>query len=155
MANHAGRQGPGGLTRELIVPLIMLAGVGFYLFDARNISLAGLIFPLALIAVVVGTCGAIMARALMKGPEDHPSDQGGGRLTAPKPWLLAFAPVVLIAFWERTGAFFALAAMVFAAQLILGAQSVWRSALYAVLVTLPIYLLFKNVFYVRFPIVLF
>lgn len=144
--------------RELVVPALMIGGVGFYAYDSMHLSAEALILPAALIAVMLGASLWALASAFLghaaaraAGAMGEGEDETIGPVLDRKPWLLVGVPVLMIAWLDQMGAFVALAGVTFGAQLALGAKSPLRSLLIAVAVTAPTYALFKYVLYVRFP----
>lgn len=138
------------IARELIVPLIMLCGVGLYAWDVRGLSIDGLAFPLGLMTVIVIASIAIIVRAVIRTELAH-RDQTAGPLHAARPLLLVLVPIPLILLWDYVGALVVLVGLVMVAQILLGGRSPLRILVFSVLAATPVYFLFKYVFYVRFP----
>jgi len=147
----------------LMVPLIMLAGVGLYVFDAIHLSSAALLFPGILIAVTVaallfggamfflrraGKAAAVPTAILDAEGEDMEL----GPTFALKPWLLVAIALLLTVLFEFLGAMVALFALVLLAQIALGSRSILLAMAIAAGVALPVYALLKYVLYVRFPV---
>jgi hypothetical protein len=145
--------------RELLVPALMIGGIGLYLYDAANLSVQVLLLPIGLIVVVVmALLWALVPVFLRRGApgsdEGEPAgeDEAIGPILNRKAWLLVALPALLFLALEQLGALVALVALVFGAQVIFGTRSPARSALIAIAVTLPTYALFKYVLYARFPV---
>jgi|GEM_PF-3134116 hypothetical protein len=137
--------------RELIVPAIMLACVGLYLTDAVGLSYEALLFPMAIIAVLVL---ALLwhAASLLRGTRAEASaDDESGSVLDFKPWLLIGVPLLAVLAMPYIGALVALVVLVFVAQVALGSRALLLNLVIAIAVTAPAYYLFKNVLYVRFP----
>jgi hypothetical protein len=150
---HAGLTGRSRAS-ELVVPAIMLATIGFYLWDAAGLSSAALIFPGALIAVILlGVAWAVGAAYLRPAGAAEPpqEDEPSGPIMSVKPWALVLLPAALVLVQPWIGALPAMIAIVFGAQMALGGARPLRSLAFAVLVTVPIYVLFAHFLYVRFP----
>ena len=131
----------------------MLGTVGFYLYDAAGLSQAALIFPGALIGVIVlGVAWAVGSAFLRPaGIEARSADDPGGPILAFKPWALVALPAALVFLQPWIGALPAMTALVFGAQLALGARRPLRTLAIAIAVTVPVYVLFAHFLYVRFP----
>ncbi len=138
---------------ELVVPAIMLATIGFYLWDAADLSSAALIFPGALVAVILLAVAWAVGAAFLRRAGTAPppgEDEPSGPITSPKPWALILLPAALVFAQPWIGALPAMIALVFGAQMVLGGGPL-RSLAFAVLVTVPVYVLFAHFLYVRFP----
>lgn len=146
-------------ARELMVPALMIGGIGLYLSDSMHLSTSALILPIALIVVIVaallfalasafrGQARAKAARAMGEG-----DDETLGPVLNAKPWLLVALPVLAVALLNYLGALVALVALIFGAQLVFSLKSPLKSLLIAAVITVPVYALFKYVLYVRFPL---
>ena len=142
--------------RELVVPAIMIAGTGFYGYDALHLSATALIFPGALILVIAAALLWPIAAALTgTGEAPAANEEGLGPMLDKRPWALVILPVLLFLVFDYLGAFIALAALVYGAQLIFSARTPLKSFLITIAVTVPIYALFKYILYVRFPLGIF
>jgi hypothetical protein len=147
-----------GVGRELAVPALMLAGIGLFLYDSVGLSTQAMLFPCALIVVIVGSlcwaaAAALWSRRRPAGERaaGESADAAIGPVTHAKPWLLVLVPAALTAAFDAIGALAALLAMVVLAQLVLDRRAPARGLLLAFAVTVPTYALFKLFLYVRFP----
>lgn len=137
--------------RELVVPGVMLAAIGLYLWDAAGLSAAALILPYALIAVTVATLAWFLLAFHLRGHAPGDSDEEVGPILEWKPWLLVLLPAAAVLLWDYLGALPALIVLVFAGQMVFGLRAPLRGLAIAIAVTLPVYGLFKFVLYARFP----
>jgi hypothetical protein len=144
--------------RELVVPAIMLGAVGLYLYDALHLSYEALVFPVILIAVIVGAVAWTLVSYGMKPPTAAErerlaaeGDDEAGPILDARPWLMVALPAVLVAAIDHLGTLTALIALVFGAQVIFGLRSPLKSLLITIAVVAPTYLVFKYVLYARFP----
>lgn len=141
--------------RELIVPAIMLCGIGLYVYDSLHLSIEAMVFPGLLVLVIIAALLWLLAARLVRpspaaaGPSDD--DDVPGPVLDAKPWLMVALPAVLVASLEYIGTLAALVALVFGGQAILGMRSPVRSLLIAVAVVAPTYVVFKYFLYARFP----
>lgn len=159
MANPTQPQPLARRLAELVVPALMLGGVGLYAFDAIHLSVPALILPGALIAVIVAALLWALASSFLgrdgaatgdAETEEWPDGPPGPAMRL-RPWLLILLPAGLVLAMAFLGALAALVALVFAAQLVFDARSPFKSLLIAVLVAVPTHALFERVLYVRFP----
>lgn len=146
------------LGRELVVPVLMLVCIGLFLNDSVGLSTAAMIFPAALIAVIVGSVvWAVVAalwahrRTTAAGAVGENIDEAIGPVLDLKPWLLVLLPALLTALLDAAGALAALMAVTFGSQLVFSRRSPAKGFLLATAVTVPTYVLFKYFLYVRFP----
>lgn len=142
--------------KELIVPMLMLAGVGAYWFDAASLSSIALAFPTALTVVILVSVAIIAFQALRAPNKEvatgHPqTDEATGVAAVLRPWSLVLLPLPLIFFWREIGALPALMILAIGLMLVLGARRRRWFLLLPALLIVPTYLLFKFVLYVRLP----
>jgi hypothetical protein len=146
------------IARELVVPAIMLTGIGFYLYDAAGLSSLSLMFPGLLIAVIVGallwlaavsvfSSGATAATDAQPGEDEETA----GPILDARPWLLVLIPALVLFAFEYLGALLAMIALVVGAQFIFGIRSPLKGLAIAVAVVVPTYVFFQHFLYVRFP----
>jgi hypothetical protein len=145
-------------VRELVVPAIMVGGIGLYLYDSLHLSHEALVFPVVLIVVIVGAVAWTLVTYFAKPPSSAErarlaaeGDDEAGPILDPKPWLMVALPALLIATIDYLGTLTALIALVFGAQVILGLRSPLKSLLIAVAVVVPTYIVFRYFLYARFP----
>lgn len=144
--------------RELVVPVLMLGGIGVFLYDSVHLSVEALLLPAALIVVVVASLlWALAAEFLRAGTPAAADAAAEGEDDAPGPilnlkaWLLVALPAALFLLLDVLGALAALVLLVFGAQLIFTTKAPVRSLLIALAVTAPTYAFFKFFLYARFP----
>jgi hypothetical protein len=144
--------------RELAVPALMLVGIGLFVADSLHLSIMAMVLPAALIAVVIASLIWALASVFLStdGCNDgdavaNGEDEAPGPILNAKPWLIVALPALLFGLLDYLGAFTALVALVFGAQLMFDARAPIKSFLIAIAVTAPTYALFKYVLYVRFP----
>jgi hypothetical protein len=145
--------------RELAVPAIMLGAIGLYLYDSLHLSYEALVFPVVLIAVILGAITWTFVSHVMKPPTAAErsrlaaeGDDEAGPILDARPWLMLALPAVLVAALDYLGTLTALIALVLGAQVILGLRSPLKSLLIAIAVVAPTYIVFKYVLYARFPV---
>ena len=145
--------------RELLVPALMIGGIGLYLYDSVHLSVQALLLPIGLIVVVAAALlwavvPVFLRRESPARDEAEPAgeDEAIGPILNRKAWLLVALPALLFLVIDQLGALLALVALVFGAQVIFGTKSPVKSTLIAIAVTLPTYALFKYVLYARFPV---
>lgn len=159
MAQTPDRARPAQIARELVVPAIMLTGIGLYLYDAAGLSSLSLIFPALLIAVIVGALLWLAAASLLAPSEatsatDAPpgeDEETAGPILDARPWLLVLIPALALFAFEYLGALIAMIALVVGAQFIFGIRSPLKGLAIAVAVVVPTYVFFQHFLYVRFP----
>lgn len=139
--------------REMVVPAIMLVAIAAYTYASVGLSSTALIFPSVLIVVILA------ALICLVGAEFFSTNSGSvrgadeeGAILDKRPWFLMALPLLLFLGFEFLGAFIALFATVYGAQLIFSTQTPFKSLLVSIAVTTPVYLLFKYFLYVRFPL---
>lgn len=140
--------------RELLVPVLMLIGIGAFIGDSLHLSVAAMLLPWVLIAVTVLSLLWALAATFLNGNRADAvagEDEAPGPILNVKAWLLVAIPAVLMMLMEYLGAVVALVTMVFLAQLMFNAKTPVKSLLIAIAVTLPTCALFKFVLYARFP----
>lgn len=145
---------PLPLPRELIVPAIMFATIGFYLCDAWSLSTAALLLPVSLMVVVSAAVAWSLASDFLSregGVATNNDDAGEAPLMSPMPWLLVLLPAAMILIQDYVGAFVALLGLVFGSLLLFRRKRPLVSLMVGLAVTLPTYALFKHFLYVRFP----
>jgi cell division protein FtsW (lipid II flippase) len=154
MALDPPTQRPSLPASEFAVPAIMAGTVGFYLYGSLGLSSAALLFPVALMAViVVAVIWTLIAAGWRRAGRNTASDdEVQGPIMSFVPWSLGAIPAVLILLQDQTGTLVALLAIAFAAQVVFTRTKPLRSLVVAVGVTLPVYILFKYALYVRFPV---
>lgn len=144
---------------ELVVPALMIAGVGLYAYNSIHLSIPALILPGALIAVIVVALLWALASSFRGRDDAETGDAAAkewpqgplGLAMHLRPWLLVLLPALIVLSLEVLGAMAALVALVFGAQLFFDARAPLKSLLIAVLVAVPTHALFEHVLYVRFP----
>jgi hypothetical protein len=141
------------IGRELIVPAIMLGGIGLYLYDAAGLSAISLIFPAALIAAILGALLWLAAASFSSGTSagEPEGDEASGPILDARPWMLVALPALLVFSFDYVGALAGLVALVLGAQFIFGVRSPLQSLAVALAVSVPTYLFFQHFLYVRFP----
>jgi hypothetical protein len=144
--------------RELTVPALMLVTIALFVADSLHLSTVALLLPAGLIIVVVGALAWALAEAALRhrGPHAEAApidteDEAPGPILDLKAWALPVLPLVLFLLLDVIGAFLALTAVVFGAQMVFDRTRPARSLVIALAVTAPTYALFKYVLYVRFP----
>lgn len=147
------------LWLEFVVPAIMLAGCVVSFRDSLQLSVMAMVLPLVLIVVtLVSVVWAVFTAIRQGGPSETElaeEEPGAGPVFSLRPWLLVLLPFALLIGLDWFGALASLVALVFIAQLMLGARHLFLALGVAVLTAVPIYLLFKHVLYVRFPVGMF
>lgn len=136
------------ILMELAVPGIMLGFAGLYLYDAHALSWQAMAFPLSLIGVLAVCLAGVAAERVFgreRGAETEPST------LAPRAWSVVLMPLAAIMLWRVVGALPALLLLVAAAQIALGERRPLRIAVLSVAVAVPVFLLFKELLYVRLP----
>jgi hypothetical protein len=153
----AGDDRPDGATHwseELIVPGLMVGGIGLFMADSLHLSMEAMLLPAALIAVIAVSLVWAVASSLGTARGQHHSqgeDEVPGPIFAAKPWLLVALPAVLVFAMVYCGVLVSLAALVFGAQMIFSRTAPLTSLAIAVAVTVPTWAIFKYVLYARFP----
>jgi hypothetical protein len=145
-------------VREMVVPAIMVGGIGLYLYDSLHLSYEALVFPTVLIVVIVVAVAWTLVAYFAKPPSPAErerlaaeGDDESGPILDARPWLMVALPAVLVAALDYLGTLTALIALVFGAQVILGLRSPLKSLLIAVAVVAPTYIVFRYFLYARFP----
>jgi tripartite tricarboxylate transporter TctB family protein len=145
-------------VREMIVPAIMIGGIGLYLYDSLHLSYEALVFPAVLIMVIVGAVAWTLVTYFAKPPtaveRERLAAEGDdeiGPILDARPWLMVALPTVLVAALDYLGTLTALIVLVFGAQVIFGLRSPLKSLLIAIAVVAPTYIVFKYFLYARFP----
>jgi hypothetical protein len=140
--------------RELVMPTLMLASVGLFVYDSLHLSVTAMLLPAGLIVIGAALIWAL-ASVLLGMETGAPIEQAEGEAPGPilhaKAWLIAALPAVLFMLLDVIGTFATLAMLVFGAQLVFDLRAPVKSLLIAIAVTAPVYALFKYVLYARFP----
>jgi hypothetical protein len=143
------------IGRALIVPTIMLGGIGLYLYDAAGLSTVALIFPAGLISAILGAliwlaiASARGGHALQAQAEED--EEASGPILDARPWTLVALSALMVFSFDYLGALPSLIILVLGAQLIFSMRSPLKSLAIALAVTVPTYLLFQYFLFVRFP----
>ena len=141
--------------RELVMPTLMLASVGLFVYDSLHLSVTAMLLPAALIIVIGAALIWALASVLLSmetgAPIEQAEDEAPGPILHAKAWLIAALPAVLFMLLDVIGTFATLAMLVFGAQLVFDLRAPVKSLLIAIAVTAPVYALFKYVLYARFP----
>ena len=156
-----GRQGRK-LAGELIVPLIMVAFMGAYWWQAAGLSISAISFPLALSGVLVVLLAAQLIlswRAIRKAAPDDTGDDVGFRealrprhLVVPAQRLLMVGlGAALFVFWRELGGTLVVFFFTLGMLVLLGERRWMVLALMPVGLTIALSYLFKAVLRVRFP----
>lgn len=146
-------------ARELTVPLLMAAGVALFVYDSRQLSTEAILLPAGLILVILAALAWAIGVAIVRrpganvpaaAPAPQDEDTAVGPILNVKAWLLVVLPASLFFLIDYLGALLVLLAIVFGAQVVLGARSPVRAFLIAVVATVPVYAIFKYLLYARF-----
>lgn len=154
MALHPSTRGRFMPVSELVVPTIMVGTVGLYLYGSWGLSRAALLFPVSLMVVIMAAVSwTLFAAAVWRNVDGKATadDEIKGPLMGVLPWSLVGISAIIVLIQDRTGALFALLAIAFATQMVFTRTKPLQSLAVAVGITLPVYVLFKYVLYVRFP----
>lgn len=140
--------------KEVVVPTIMIVGIGFFVLGSLNLSTIALILPAILIAVVAIALIVVTWQALRRAPSGQPGafddEDARGPILALRPWLIVALPALAVFLFQWLGTLAALIALVFFSQVMFSSKSSVRSLAIAIAVTAPTYYLFKHVLYARF-----
>lgn len=137
-----------GFLIELPVPIVMLAFVGFYIADSRTLSWNALALPSFLIGAI---CVCLVAVAVQKYRTRIDVNETPLSIGNPKAWSLVALALAATMAWSLIGSLFALIIMGVAVQISLGTRRPLMILLLSVCISIPVYLLFKEILYVRLP----
>lgn len=146
------------LTKECVVPAIMLIGVAAYWWDAAGLSLSAIAFPLALTATLIAFLGVQLVLTLRSYQDRFRRTEAAsatpvqeGKYVGIQRCVVVFLPAGLFMLLDQLGGYLLLFVYLLSLLFFLGEKRKWLMILLAVGLSVSGTAMFKHVLYARIP----